>query len=77
MTWNEVTMERSDRMTVTPHKRSMLYLLQLEIKENRFQNAIHFNILFSTRKAQGENYNYNSYWKACFFVTNSRKALIL
>ena len=34
----------------------MLYLLQLEIQEIRFQNTRHFNILVSTRKAHGANY---------------------
>ena len=34
----------------------MLYFLQLEIQEIHFQNAIHFIIFVSTRKAHGENY---------------------
>ena len=37
----------------------MLYFSQLEIQEIQeihLQNAIHFNILVSTRNAHGENY---------------------
>ena len=43
----------------TSHKQSnesMLYLLQLQIQEIHFQNAIHFNILVSTGIAHGANY---------------------
>ena len=34
----------------------MLYLLQLEIQEIHFQNAIHFSILVSPRIEHGANY---------------------
>ena len=40
----------------TSHKQSRLYLLQLEIQEIHFQNAIHFSILVSPRIEHGANY---------------------